>query len=169
MSNGPNLFVMSFFWEIEELEKSTGNAMRKKRGTTMRAYLLVAWWGPFWALCHGFINRSAMEVYLWQFVEGGEHGGAILDESSTSLPSFKSRSGGEIQCVAIIHHNGNKCSVTMMRLPVSLKVSSTPAYKGAWRRHHGSEADTTWSPRLSPILCLVLQAICHRPILRNPP
>jgi hypothetical protein len=33
-----------------------------------------------------------------------------------------------------------------------LKGSSTPAYKGAWRGHHGgSGVDTIWSPRLSPI------------------
>jgi hypothetical protein len=46
-----------------------------------------------------------------------------------------------------------------MRLAVSksrcLKGSSTPAYKGAWRRHHdGTGADTIWSPRLSPICVL---------------
>jgi hypothetical protein len=64
---------------------------------------------------------------------GGEHGGAIRDGSSTSLPSFRSRSSGGILRAAIIHYNGNKCSVTMMRLSVSLKGSSTPAYKGAWR------------------------------------
>jgi hypothetical protein len=33
-----------------------------------------------------------------------------------------------------------------------LKGFSTPAYKGAWRGlHDGTEADTTWSPRLSPM------------------
>jgi hypothetical protein len=35
-SNGPYLFAMSFFGEVEELEKkSTGNAMRRKRGPTI--------------------------------------------------------------------------------------------------------------------------------------
>jgi hypothetical protein len=38
-------------------------------------------------------------------VEGGGHGGAIRDGGSTSLPSFR---------------YGNKCSVTIMRLAVSL-------------------------------------------------
>jgi hypothetical protein len=57
-----------------------------------------------------------MEVCLWRFVEGGEHGGAIRDGSSTSLPSFRSRSGGEILRAAIIYYNGNKCSVTTMVL-----------------------------------------------------
>jgi hypothetical protein len=37
-----------------------------------------------------------------------EHGGAIQDGSSTSLPSFRSRSGGGILRAAIIHYNGNK-------------------------------------------------------------
>jgi hypothetical protein len=27
--------------------------------------------------CRGFVNRSAIEVGVWRFVEGGEHGGAI--------------------------------------------------------------------------------------------
>jgi hypothetical protein len=36
-----------------------------------------------------------------------------------------------------------------------LKGSSTPAYKGAWRAlHDGTRADTTWSPRLSPMRVL---------------
>jgi hypothetical protein len=54
--------------------------------------------------CHGFINRSAIEVGVWQFVEGGEHGGAIRDGGSMSLPSFRSRNGGETLCAAIIHY-----------------------------------------------------------------
>jgi hypothetical protein len=38
-----------------------------------------------------------------------------------------------------------------------LEGSSTPAYKGAWRGHHGgSGADTIWSPRLSPIQYVLL-------------
>jgi hypothetical protein len=56
------------------------------------------------ANCHGFVNRSAIEVGVWQFVEGGEHGGAIRDGGSTSLPSFGSRNGGEILRAAIIHY-----------------------------------------------------------------
>jgi hypothetical protein len=36
-----------------------------------------------------------------------------------------------------------------------LKGFSTPAYKGAWRGlHDGTGADTTWSPRLSPMRVL---------------
>jgi hypothetical protein len=34
----------------------------------------------------------------------GEHGGAIQDGGSTSLPSFRSRDGGEILRAAIIHY-----------------------------------------------------------------
>jgi hypothetical protein len=37
-------------------------------------------------------------------VEGGEHGGAIQDGGSTSLPSFGSRNGGETLHAAIIHY-----------------------------------------------------------------
>jgi hypothetical protein len=53
---------------------------------------------------HGFINISALGVGVWRFVEGGEHGGAIQDDGSTSLPSFRSRNGGETLCAAIIHY-----------------------------------------------------------------
>jgi hypothetical protein len=52
----------------------------------------------------GFVNRSAIELGVWRFVEGGEHGGAIRDGGSTSLPSFRSRNGGEILRAAIIHY-----------------------------------------------------------------
>jgi hypothetical protein len=52
----------------------------------------------------GFINRSAIEVGVWQFVEGGEHRGVIQDGGSTSLPSFRSRNGGETLRAAIIHY-----------------------------------------------------------------
>jgi hypothetical protein len=31
----------------------------------------------------GFVNRSSIGVGVWQFVEGGEHGGAIRDGGST--------------------------------------------------------------------------------------
>jgi hypothetical protein len=51
----------------------------------------------------GFINRSAIGVGVWWFVEGGEHGGAIRDGDSTSLPSFRSCNGGETLRAAIIH------------------------------------------------------------------
>jgi hypothetical protein len=34
-------------------------------------------------------------------VEGGEHGGAIQDGGRTSLPSFRSRNGGETLCAAM--------------------------------------------------------------------
>jgi hypothetical protein len=56
------------------------------------------------ANCRDFINRSAIEVGVWRFVEGGEHGGAIRDGGSTSLPSFRSRNGGETLRAAIIHY-----------------------------------------------------------------
>jgi hypothetical protein len=54
--------------------------------------------------CHGFINRSAIGVGVWQFVEGSEHGGAIRDGGSTSLPSFRSRNSGETLCATINHY-----------------------------------------------------------------
>jgi hypothetical protein len=53
-------------------------------------------------MCHGFVNRSVIGVGVWRFVEGGEHGGA--DGGSTSLPSFRSRNGGETLRAAIIHY-----------------------------------------------------------------
>jgi hypothetical protein len=52
----------------------------------------------------GFVNRSAIGVGIWRFVEGGEHGRAIRDDGSTSLPSFRSRNGGETLRAAIIHY-----------------------------------------------------------------
>jgi hypothetical protein len=55
-------------------------------------------------VCRGFVNRSAIGVGIWRFVEGGEHGAAIQDGGSTSLPSFRSRNGGEILRAAIIHY-----------------------------------------------------------------
>jgi hypothetical protein len=54
--------------------------------------------------CRGFVNRSVIGVGVWRFVEGGEHGGAIRDGGSTSLPSFRSRNGGETLRAAIIHY-----------------------------------------------------------------
>jgi hypothetical protein len=54
--------------------------------------------------CRDFVNRSAIGVGVWRFVEGGEHSGAIQDGGSTSLPSFISRNGGETLCAAIIHY-----------------------------------------------------------------
>jgi hypothetical protein len=56
------------------------------------------------ASCRGFVNRCAIGVGVWRFVEGGEHGGAIRDGGSTSLPSFRSRNGGETLRAAIIHY-----------------------------------------------------------------
>jgi hypothetical protein len=55
-------------------------------------------------LCRGFVNRSAIGVGVWWFVEGGEHGGAIRDGGSTSLPSFRSHNSGETLCAAINHY-----------------------------------------------------------------
>jgi hypothetical protein len=54
--------------------------------------------------CRGFVNRSAIGVGVWRFVEGGEHSGAILDGGSTSLPSFISCNGDETLHAAIIHY-----------------------------------------------------------------
>jgi hypothetical protein len=54
--------------------------------------------------CRGFVNRSAIGVGVWRFVEGSEHGRAIRDGGSTSLPSFRSRNGGETLRAAIIHY-----------------------------------------------------------------
>jgi hypothetical protein len=56
------------------------------------------------ANCRGFVNRSAIGVGVWRFVEGGVHGGAIQDGGSMSLPSFGSRNGGETLRAAIIHY-----------------------------------------------------------------
>jgi hypothetical protein len=56
------------------------------------------------ANCHGFVNRSAIGVGVWRFVEGGEHGEAIWDGGSMILPSFRSRNGGETLRAAIIHY-----------------------------------------------------------------
>jgi hypothetical protein len=56
------------------------------------------------ANCRDIVNRSAIGVGVWRFVEGGEHGGAIRDGGSMSLPSFRSRNGGETLCAAIIHY-----------------------------------------------------------------
>jgi hypothetical protein len=56
------------------------------------------------ANCRGFVNRSAIGVGVWRFVEGGEHGGAIRDGGSTSLPSFRSRNGGETLRAAINYY-----------------------------------------------------------------
>jgi hypothetical protein len=52
----------------------------------------------------GYVNRSAIGVGVWQFVEGGEHGEAIRDGGSTSLPSFRSHNGGGILRATIIHY-----------------------------------------------------------------
>jgi hypothetical protein len=54
--------------------------------------------------CRGFVNRYAIGVGVWRFVEGGEHGGAIRDGGSTSLPSFRSSNGGETLRAAIYHY-----------------------------------------------------------------
>jgi hypothetical protein len=56
------------------------------------------------ANCRGFVNRSAIGVGLWRFVQGGEHGEAIQDGGSMSLPSFRSRNGGEILRGTINHY-----------------------------------------------------------------
>jgi hypothetical protein len=56
------------------------------------------------ANCRGFVNRSAIGVGVWRFVEGGEHGRAVRDRGSTSLPSFRSRNGGETLRAAVIHY-----------------------------------------------------------------
>jgi hypothetical protein len=53
---------------------------------------------------HGFVNRSAIGVGVWRFAEGGEHSGVIRDGGRTSLPSFRSRNGGETLRATIIHY-----------------------------------------------------------------
>jgi hypothetical protein len=55
-------------------------------------------------MCRGFVNRSTIGVGVWQFVEGGEHSGAIRDGGSMSLPSFTSRNSGKTLRAAIIHY-----------------------------------------------------------------
>jgi hypothetical protein len=55
-------------------------------------------------MCRGFVNRSAIGVGVRRFVEGGEHGRAIRDGCSMSLPSFRSRIDGEILRAAIDHY-----------------------------------------------------------------
>jgi hypothetical protein len=54
--------------------------------------------------CCSFVNISAIGIGVWRFVEGGEHGGAIWDGGSMSLPSFRSHNGGETLRAAIIHY-----------------------------------------------------------------
>jgi hypothetical protein len=56
------------------------------------------------ANCRGFVNRSAIGVGVWWFVEEGEHGRSIWDSGSMSLPSFRSCNGGETLRAAIIHY-----------------------------------------------------------------
>jgi hypothetical protein len=51
-----------------------------------------------------FVNRSTIRVGVWWFVEGGEHGGAIRDDGSTSLPSFRSCNSGKTLHASIIHY-----------------------------------------------------------------
>jgi hypothetical protein len=56
------------------------------------------------ATSYGFINRSAIGVGVWRFVEAGEHGRAIRDGGSRSLQSFRSRDSGETLRAAINHY-----------------------------------------------------------------
>jgi hypothetical protein len=109
--------------------------------STIIPLVLVSW----------FINISAMEGSLWRLVEGGEHSGAILDGSSTSLPNFRSRSGGGILCAAIIHYNGNKCSVTMIVFIASsapprrlIKMPSVGITAVPWQIHYGVLVVVFW-------------------------
>jgi hypothetical protein len=75
-----------------------------------REKLLPATDLPRWAYpmvdanCCCFINRFAIKVGVWRFVEEGEHGGPIRDGGSTSLPGFRSRNGGETLRAAINHY-----------------------------------------------------------------
>jgi hypothetical protein len=92
-------------------------------------------------VCRGFVNKSAIGVGVWRFVEGGEHDGAIRDDGSTSLPSFRSRNGGETLRAAIIHYMATSARLQwwgwLFRYAIGrmselcLKGFSTPAYKGA--------------------------------------
>jgi hypothetical protein len=97
-----------------------------------------------------------------------ERGGAMRDGGSTSLPSFRSHKGGETLHAAINHYMATSarlqwwgwlfCYAIAVSKSPCLEGSSTPAYKGTWRGHHGGiGVDTIWSPRLSHIQCCVLQ------------
>jgi hypothetical protein len=99
-------------------------------------------------------------------------------------PGSRPRGGGSLHPTTT-HYNGIMCTgyngcvgryAIWYVLAIScFEGSSTPAYKGAWRGHHGgSGADTIWSPRLSPIQYLVLHGksaigtswgICHKLLL----
>jgi hypothetical protein len=67
--------------------------------------------------------------------------------------------------------------LAILAISSCLKGSSTPAYKGAWRGHHGgSGADTIWNPRLSPMrvlqgnlpwACLRIRHKLLRPVIRH--
>jgi hypothetical protein len=88
-------------------------------------------------------------------------------------PGSRPRDGGSLH-PATTHYNGTMCTgyngcvgryaiyyvfcyAIDLMAKSCLEGSSTPAYKGAWRGHHGgSGADTIWSPRLSPIQYLIL-------------
>jgi hypothetical protein len=110
--------------------------------------------------CRGFVNRSAIGVGIWRFVEGGEHGGAIQDGGSTSLPSFRSRNGGEILRAAIIHYKATSARLQwwgwLFRYAIGRKIESfsylplpqgllhAGLIKAPWRGLHvGTGADTT--------------------------
>jgi hypothetical protein len=102
---------------------------------------------------------------LWK---GDEHGRAIWDGGSTSLPSFRSRNGGETLRSAIIHYMATSARLQwcgwLFRYAIGRKskllscasrASPRRACKGAWRGlHGGTGADTTLSPRLSPMRVL---------------
>jgi hypothetical protein len=78
--------------------------------------------------------------------------GTMIDRD---YPGSRPRGGGSLH-PATTHYSGTMCTVTMvvlvaMRSAMSsilmakscLKGSSTPAYKGAWRGHHGSSGAGT--------------------------
>jgi hypothetical protein len=88
---------------IEDASDGDGVANACKGGSFLdpRSWRVLPHGG---ANCHGFINRSTIGVGVWRFGEGGEHGRAIRDGGSTSLPSFRSRNSGKTLRAAIIHY-----------------------------------------------------------------
>jgi hypothetical protein len=78
---GPKNSATSFFRETQESKKkSTGDATRAKRGTTMWATLMAMWWGLSWALCIALMQswtprtwfnlKPTIYIPQWQFRDG---------------------------------------------------------------------------------------------------
>jgi hypothetical protein len=63
--------------------------------------------------CRGSINRSAICIGAWRFVEGVNTRTGVARVYPALTPATS---------VAIIHYNGNKCSVTMMVLNLASRA-----------------------------------------------